>query len=105
MGSLDLTAEERERLRSGPVGRQPNDAYDYRCEECRRAITVGPSGTEYGHERGRGSTGTEPRCSRRPTSVDPKRADAQSDGGGWVGDEANRQRGVEARHDGGGRRA
>lgn len=44
-----------------------------RCPECGRQITVGPSGIEYGHERGSpGETGKE-RCPRRPDCVDPGR--------------------------------
>lgn len=39
------------------------------CPLCERQITVGPSGTEYGHERG--ESGRRERCPRRPESVDP----------------------------------
>lgn len=53
-----------------------------RCPECRRQITVGPSGVEYGHERGAGE-GVRDRCSRRPESVDPHRKGPDHDG--WCG--------------------
>lgn len=45
----------------------------YTCDECGRSITVGPSGTEYGHRRGRAESGLEERCSKRPAEVDPWR--------------------------------
>lgn len=52
------------------------------CPDCRRQVTRGPDGTEYGHERGRGETGTTDRCPRRPEGVDPGRPGPDHDG--WV---------------------
>lgn len=42
----------------------------YRCSECGNRITVGPSGTEYGHQRGI-ERGRDERCPLRPDCVDP----------------------------------
>jgi hypothetical protein len=52
----------------------------HRCPECGRQVTRGPSGVEYGHERGIGETGQTERCSRRPDCVDPGRDARQHDG-------------------------
>jgi len=47
------------------------------CRTCRRYVTVGPDGTEYGHQRrGRGTNDPLPeecdgRCPHRPESVEP----------------------------------
>ena len=41
----------------------------FKCPECGRSVTRGPSGIEYGHERGRRTD--EPRCPRRSAIVDP----------------------------------
>ena len=41
------------------------------CPECGRRITVGKTGTEYGHDRGTNDPRRE-RCPRRPDSVDPR---------------------------------
>ena len=47
------------------------------CLTCRRYVTVGPDGTEYGHQRrGRGANDPLPeecdgRCPHRPESVEP----------------------------------
>lgn len=61
---------------------------EFRCPECGCRCTRGPSGTEYGHQRGRGSTGTGERCSRRPDTVDPKGTNPEYDE--WNGDASNR---------------
>lgn len=42
----------------------------FRCEDCGRMVTRGPSGLEYGHLRGTHRAG-ETRCPRRPEEVDP----------------------------------
>jgi len=60
--------------RSGVVRMSNQSSGDSeRCPECGRQITAGPSGVEYGHERGIGETGDTERCSRRPDCVDPVR--------------------------------
>jgi len=59
----------------------------FRCPDCGRRVTRGPGGVEYGHERGRGSTGTSSRCPRRQHDVDPH-GGVEHDS--WVGDETNR---------------
>lgn len=71
-----------ERSDTGLPDRRPEDSGEYRCPECGRQVTVGPSGREYGHERGANETGSQERCPRRPASVDPKRDAPQYDG--WV---------------------
>jgi hypothetical protein len=47
---------------------------EFRCPECGRRVTRGPSGTEYGHQRtarDNYGSGVEERCPRRPETVDP----------------------------------
>jgi hypothetical protein len=51
-----------------PEGDAPGE---FVCPDCRRRVTRGESGTEYGHMRG--TTGYGPRCPRRPTAVDPSK--------------------------------
>lgn len=51
-----------------PEGDRPEPG-GYRCQICNLAVTVGPTGTEYGHMAA-GSGDTE-RCPRRPGGVDP----------------------------------
>jgi hypothetical protein len=51
----------------------PGDATTFDCPDCGRQVTRGPSGVEYGHERGRGETGASERCEHRPDAVDPRR--------------------------------
>lgn len=41
------------------------------CPECKRRLTVGTDGVEYGHARARTRTGG--RCPNRPEECDPKR--------------------------------
>lgn len=67
-----------------------DDTHDFQCEDCGCWITVGKSGVEYGHERGRGGTGPAPRCPRRPDCVDPQRSGPQHDD--WSGPKRNRFR-------------
>ena len=59
------------RLASGEA--KPRDVADtgdrQRCPDCQNLITVGPDGTEYGHEKGERSG--RGRCPRRPRGVDP----------------------------------
>lgn len=52
-----------------PVEHPSHDAH---CSECGYWITVGPSGTEYGHKRG-STGGSAWRCPYRPGNVDPKK--------------------------------
>jgi hypothetical protein len=52
---------------------------EFQCPDCGRQVTRGPSGLEYGHERGIGETGATERCPRRPDAVDPKRAGVEHD--------------------------
>jgi len=43
----------------------------YVCDECGKPITIGLSGTEYGHQKGKRAS--EERCSKRPDCVDPNK--------------------------------
>jgi len=55
---------------------RPDGPGEYRCPVCGQAVTRGPSGTEYGHQRGTETRGAE-RCPRRPEDgVDPEKADS-----------------------------
>jgi hypothetical protein len=56
------------------------DAHDGVCTVCGYKITVGPSGTEYGHARASNrSAGDEYRdCPHRPASCDPNKPQARS---------------------------
>jgi len=53
----------------------------FRCPECNRMVTRGPSGVEYGHYRGVNRPGEED-CPRRPAAVDPKPDQAAGRRGG-----------------------
>ncbi|WP_435147678.1 hypothetical protein [Halobaculum sp. P14] len=55
------------------VGSEPDRGSDLKCRTCRRWITVGPDGTEFGHARRGGRAGGEldGRCPHRPESVEP----------------------------------
>jgi hypothetical protein len=53
-----------------PDGSKPGE---FRCPECKRAITRGESGLEYGHARNYPTV--EGRCSRRPIEVDHNKKD------------------------------
>lgn len=63
-------------VRSVPRPALPEDPGpgEYQCQECGSCVTVGPSGTEYGHAAGVVEPASE-RCPRRPTSVDPHPTD------------------------------
>lgn len=50
--------------------RIPDEAGEFVCPECGWQCTKGPSGTEYGHQRGRRG-GSRNRCPRRSEDVDP----------------------------------
>lgn len=55
--------------RDGPLLMQEGPG-EFRCPECKSRCTRGPSGVEYGHERG--LRGSRDKCSRRPSErVDP----------------------------------
>ena len=55
-------------IESMPPGRKGN----LRCRVCRKPITIGDDGTEYGHLRvGRERDPIDSRCPHRPDSVDP----------------------------------
>jgi len=57
----------------------PDTAGEFICPECDRKCTKAPSGTEYGHDRGRAGENYRGRCSRRDLfDVDP---DKPSKGG------------------------
>jgi hypothetical protein len=50
----------------------PRRASNLRCRVCRKPITIGDDGTEYGHLRaGRKRDPIDGRCPHRPESVDP----------------------------------
>lgn len=42
-----------------------------RCAYCGNAVTVGPSGTEYGHRRYADASNNAERCPKRPDAADP----------------------------------
>jgi len=42
-----------------------------RCAYCGNSVTVGPSGTEYGHRRHNDASNNAERCPKRPDAVDP----------------------------------
>jgi len=68
-----------------PEHLQPVDDpnHDGLCSECRRCITIGPDGTEYGHARAVNRRGDRDDCSYRPNRrVDPPGHPNQS----WWGD-------------------
>jgi hypothetical protein len=60
-------------LRCPNIAVHGEDSHDYQCADCGRWVTIGPSGVEYGHERGIGDNGPDPRCDRRPPQTDPVR--------------------------------
>jgi len=50
------------------------DNHTGRCRECNGAITIGPSGTEYGHHRGYPARdGRDDDCPHRPEKCNPPR--------------------------------
>lgn len=78
---MQLTDRELERLSDAhaqggaaffpaPDGELPResgiDPGEYRCPDCGRRVTVGPSGIEYGHSE------RPPGCPRRPPEVKPQ---------------------------------
>lgn len=70
----DAAPEDLRRLASPNLGAaemSANGAGEFVCRECGNRCTRGPTGVEYGHERGRGTPGSHKRCSRRPVHVDP----------------------------------
>lgn len=72
-----------------------DEAGEFRCPECNRRITRGPSGLEYGHDDGLSSGRTE-RCSRRSEACDSNRDYEPPDywsgeGFGEIRDESERE--------------
>lgn len=57
--------------------------HDGVCEGCGFKITIGPSGTEYGHARGRNRRNSDRAdCHHRPTQVDPQGPGTRAPAGG-----------------------
>lgn len=83
-GSSSLIPPEKIDLLTPPLSpKHDASSHSERCDECGNWISIGPSGIEYGHERGPGNNNAAPQCPRRPDCVDPVRPGPDFDG--WVG--------------------
>lgn len=84
MTRLDPTRDQPDHLKICP------ETGSRRCQVCRRQVSIGADGTEYGHQRRyrTPSSSVEGRCPHRPDGVDPKRSVIAPDPDDLVMDES-----------------